>query len=251
MYYTNFYDKPFSGYESANFSKMADSSHFEFQDTAFQMLNWCRKCIQWSQFSWKTCIILISMTNGFFLRWPPSAILDFKIQLVSLDKFVSMALRLRSFHAKGDLCIMIWSQKSLNMPILGGGGANWTVGRGALYRAYKYNYTIVQPWATSGPWAGSGLWGPYQFSFNPAHRAMHSWDGHRWSQSHPRCDFDSATYQFPITLSLSSSGNRRSVSCSVWVWPAAKYRNRNPARKMNKLPMAAIVSFYLYFQIQQ
>ena len=33
------------------------------------------------------------------------------------------------------------------------------------------------------------------------------WDGHRWSQSGPRGDFDSATYQVPITLSL-RSGNK-------------------------------------------
>ena len=34
-----------------------------------------------------------------------AAILDFEIQLVSLDIFVPMALR--KFHAKGDICIMI------------------------------------------------------------------------------------------------------------------------------------------------
>jgi len=48
-----------------------------------------------------------------FPRWPPAAILDFRIQLVSLDNFCSMVPR--NFYAKGDLCIMTWSQNAVNM----------------------------------------------------------------------------------------------------------------------------------------
>jgi hypothetical protein len=44
------------------------------------------------------------MTLPCFSKWPPAAILDFEIELDSLDKKNSMALR--NFHAKGDLCNM-------------------------------------------------------------------------------------------------------------------------------------------------
>ncbi len=56
---------------------------------------------------------MVSMTYGSLAMsqpWTTGAILDFEIQLVSLDIFVPMALR--NFHAKGDICI---SQKALNM----------------------------------------------------------------------------------------------------------------------------------------
>ena len=61
-----------------------------FQDTAFQMLNWCRKCLRRHQFSWETCILLISMTikpvSQFFQEgwWQPSCISRYSFSNVRL-----------------------------------------------------------------------------------------------------------------------------------------------------------------------
>ncbi len=81
----------------------------------FKCLLNVQKWIQWPQISMKTGITIVSMTNGsevmswsYFPRWPPSAILDFGIERVSLDNFFSITMR--NFYAKGDLCIMTWSQ---------------------------------------------------------------------------------------------------------------------------------------------
>ncbi len=87
----------------------------------FKCLLNVQKWIQWPQISMKTGITIVSMTNGsevmswsYFPRWPPSAILDFGIERVSLDIFFPITLR--NFYAEGDLCIMIWSQIGLNKP---------------------------------------------------------------------------------------------------------------------------------------
>ena len=81
----------------------------------FQRQNGCQKWVQWPQISWKPCIIIVAMTNSswaisqpWFSIWLPAAILDFKIQLVSLDKICRRVLR--NVYAKRDLCIMTWSQ---------------------------------------------------------------------------------------------------------------------------------------------
>ena len=49
-----------------------------------------------------------AMRGPCYPIWPTAAILDFDIQLVSLD--ISFPMALGSFYAKGDLCIMTWSQ---------------------------------------------------------------------------------------------------------------------------------------------
>ena len=48
---------------------------------------------------------LWAMDQPCFPIWPPVAILNFEIQLVSLD--ISFSMVLRNFYTKKDHCIMI------------------------------------------------------------------------------------------------------------------------------------------------
>ena len=51
--------------------------------------------------------------SAMFFICPTAAILNFEIQLVSLN--ISFSMVLRNFYAKWDLCIMICSEKSLSV----------------------------------------------------------------------------------------------------------------------------------------
>ena len=53
----------------------------------------------------KKCWALAPISFELPHIWPTAAILDFEIQVVSLDSSFSMVLR--KFFTKGDLCIMI------------------------------------------------------------------------------------------------------------------------------------------------
>ena len=54
------------------------------------------------------------MCGPRYPKWPTAATLDLEIQLVSLDNYNSFPMALRSLNTKGDICIMISSQKFLN-----------------------------------------------------------------------------------------------------------------------------------------
>ncbi len=56
---------------------------------------------------------LLGYEPAMYSKMDEGSHIGFEIKLVSLDIFIPITLR--NFHAKGDICIMTWSQKALNM----------------------------------------------------------------------------------------------------------------------------------------